>query len=173
MVVTLFGGASSGKSAVAENIAIKFGGKMAYVATMMRGGKETDLKITLHQATRRDKGFETIEKPCNIKINNFANYDTILIECMSNWLANEMFDGGDFHKIFTFVDEIKDIKENIIIVTSNIFGDGADFDKNLVNYMKILGEININLGRVSDIFLEIVAGVPVCLKGEDLYAQYI
>ncbi|MBR3182387.1 MAG: bifunctional adenosylcobinamide kinase/adenosylcobinamide-phosphate guanylyltransferase [Eggerthellaceae bacterium] len=61
MMVLVTGGASSGKSAFAERVALSLPGPHAYVATMRHGDSETEARIARHRAMREGKGFETIE----------------------------------------------------------------------------------------------------------------
>ena len=67
-----------------------------------------------------------------------------------------------------------DIKElagafkNLVIVTNNVFEDGIDYDKTTMEYIRALGMINKGLAEFSDSVTEVVAGIPLALKGERL-----
>ena len=56
MTVFIAGGAKCGKSAIAQELAVKLagGGKLYYVATMIPTGAEDDDRIRRHQAIRDD-----------------------------------------------------------------------------------------------------------------------
>ena len=64
MLVAVTGGSGSGKSAYAEQTAVRLadGGRLLYLATMMRDGAGAQERIRRHRALRRGKGFLTIEK---------------------------------------------------------------------------------------------------------------
>ena len=64
MLVTVTGGSGSGKSAYAEQTAVRLaeGGRLLYLATMMRDGAGAQERIRRHRALRSGKGFLTIEK---------------------------------------------------------------------------------------------------------------
>ena len=69
-----------------------------YIATMKPYGDEGEKRIARHMKLRDGKGFRTIECPVNIasaldEIED-ASSASILVECVSNLLANEMF-GSD------------------------------------------------------------------------------
>lgn len=100
------GGSGSGKSAYAEDVicrhAASCAGDLFYIATMMPFGEETKRKIKRHRRMRADKGFQTIE--CYTGLEQMArqgNKDCpgwenakkpcVLLECMSNLTANEIY----------------------------------------------------------------------------------
>lgn len=171
MIITFFGGASSGKSELAEEISVKLGGKAAYIATATNGG-EMDAKIAKHRSNRADKGFSTIEKPKGLLISATDGFDTVLLECVSNWAANEIFMGGNVDNIYKFITEARKSPINFVFVTNDIFGDGLCYGEETVAYMKTLGEINAELAKASDIFLEVVCGRAIILKGQEKYEKY-
>lgn len=173
MIFCVYGGASSGKSGIAEEIAVKCGGRKVYAAAMENSGEESALKIRLHREQRKTKGFSTLEKSKGISLSDAEHFDTMLLECMGVWAANEMFAGGEIENIFRFIEDIKCSSKNFIIVSDNVFGMGTDYSPETLNYMKTLGEINKALGAASHVFLEAAAGIAFCLKGEDIYARYI
>lgn len=61
MFILVTGGSGSGKSEFAENIAMKLGGKMLYVATMKPYDDECLKRIERHRKMRDGKGFRTVE----------------------------------------------------------------------------------------------------------------
>ena len=93
MLTLVVGGASSGKSAVAESICMDIPGRKAYIAAMMPFGEQAQQRIKRHIKLRESKGMDTIE--CYTDISTIApvaeEYDVLLIEDMTNLVANEMF----------------------------------------------------------------------------------
>ena len=68
MIVFLSGGAKNGKTALAEDIAVKLsgGGRRYYVATMIPYDDEDRKRVELHIEERAGLGFTTLELPRNI-----------------------------------------------------------------------------------------------------------
>jgi adenosylcobinamide kinase/adenosylcobinamide-phosphate guanylyltransferase len=96
MLVLVTGGVASGKSEIAENIAVYVNkGKMAYIATMRAEDEECRRRVLKHRTMRQGKAFETIEIPYNLSARRggFIGYNTALLECLSNLIANEMYLG--------------------------------------------------------------------------------
>ena len=91
------------------------------------------------------------------KIKNARN-STVLIECMSNLVANEMFEpGGNTQSI---IKECMTIRDKC----SNIFSDGCIYDESTREYIRQLAYINRQLAQDADIVEEVVYSVPVRLK---------
>ena len=95
MLTLVTGGAASGKSEYAENISMsRKKGSLIYIATMMPYDDECHKKIARHREMRIEKRFHTIECPYgvdSIKSKDITKDSTILLECISNLLANEMY----------------------------------------------------------------------------------
>ncbi|MEG1449039.1 MAG: bifunctional adenosylcobinamide kinase/adenosylcobinamide-phosphate guanylyltransferase, partial [Oscillospiraceae bacterium] len=95
MIHLVCGGASSGKSEYAENLAMELcceNGEKIYVATMLAYDEESKKRIAIHQYNRKNKGFKTFETPFdikNIQKKITKNY-VIREESLSNLVANEM-----------------------------------------------------------------------------------
>lgn len=100
MLYVITGGSGSGKSEYAEKLATKLKGEhsLHYIATMYPyEDEETRARIARHRAQRSGRGFETIEQPLRIsELKDRTDMENALLECMSNLLANEMYqeDGG-------------------------------------------------------------------------------
>ncbi len=109
MLHIVYGGSASGKSSYAEGLAVSMreGGRLLYIATMYpykwnttEIDSETMQRIKRHRAMRADKGFDTVECYRHVEHIMAKRQDVLLLECMSNLLANEMYlepdsdDGG-------------------------------------------------------------------------------
>ena len=97
MLIFIYGGSGSGKSAFAEQMITKIKkdeNKLYYLATMQIFDAEDEERVKRHRNLRKDKGFITLEYPKDIHkaINEIEDKNAdILLECMSNLLANELF----------------------------------------------------------------------------------
>ena len=94
MLIVVTGVSGSGKSEYAEQICCKLSGdrKKYYIATMQPYGEEGKKRILRHHRLRSGKGFETIEQYMHIgeAAERISNKPVVLLECMSNLLANEL-----------------------------------------------------------------------------------
>ncbi|MCI9079594.1 MAG: bifunctional adenosylcobinamide kinase/adenosylcobinamide-phosphate guanylyltransferase [Lachnospiraceae bacterium] len=172
MMVTVTGGSSSGKSEFAENKLIELcktkekHNKLYYIATMEPYGEEAVKRIKRHRQMREGKGFITIECYNDIDRCRLDSKSNVLLECMSNLAANEMFMDGimDKHvvydKICNGIDRLKDITSNLVIVTNEIFDDGIVYDKSTMEYIELLGMLNQYIANISDSIIEVVYSCP-------------
>lgn len=171
MIVLVTGGSGSGKSAFAEDKVLSFGeARRIYIATMYPFDMESKKRISRHRNMRAGKGFETVECYTNLKELLLPKDSVVLLECMSNLAANEMFqkDGAKestVEEILEGVREIAGYVRHLVIVTNEIFSEAALYEGETETYRKYLGEINRRIGEMADQVYEVVYGIPLCVKG--------
>ena len=171
MLVVVTGGSGSGKSAFAEDRVLSFGdAQRIYIATMHPFDEESHKRIERHQKMRAGKGFETVECYTGLKNVKLPAGCVVLLECMSNLVANEMFREEGFHpevseKITEGVRNLLSQAEHVVIVTNEIFSDGILYEGESEKYKEQLGQINCNLAEMADAVVEVVYGIPVWHKG--------
>ena len=171
MLTLVTGGSGSGKSAFAEDRVLSFGdAQRIYIATMHPFDEESHKRIERHQKMRAGKGFETVECYTGLKNVKPPAGCVVLLECMSNLVANEMFREDGFHpevseKITEGVRNLLSQAEHVVIVTNEIFSDGILYEGESEKYKEQLGQINCNLAEMADAVVEVVYGIPVWHKG--------
>ena len=127
MLVVVTGGSGSGKSAFAEDRVLSFGeSRRIYIATMQAFDEESHRRIRRHRRMRSGKGFETIERYTELDELILPKNCVVLLECMSNLVANEMFREDGFHpevseKITEGVRNLLSQAEHVVIVTNENF----------------------------------------------------
>lgn len=173
MFALITGGSGSGKSEYAENrateLARKTGLPLYYIATMRPFGEEGRKRVERHQRLRLGKGFHTIECYVNLKELKLPKTGVVLLECLSNLTANEMFEpegagGGTPEEVLLGIRKIRSGSRHLIAVTNDIFSDGITYDKTTEQYQRYLGRINQELAGEADEVTEVVCGIPLCLK---------
>lgn len=202
MLHIVYGGSASGKSSYAESFAMSLQGegRLLYIATMYpykwnttEIDPETMQRIERHRAMRADKGVDTVECYRHVEHIVAKRQDVLLLECMSNLLANEMYlepdsdDGGLAEtmsevektgvgmsetlspvskKIVQALVNLSTRVQDVVIVTNDVFSDGGSltYDESTREYVKNLAEINCALARVAETVTEVVCGIPVIVK---------
>lgn len=185
MITLVTGGSGSGKSEYAEELVLGSGRSWRfYVATMQVYGKEGEDKVRRHRHLRSGKGFVTLERPGNVgaplpgMTGCRASDSVILLECVSNLAANEMFGAEDTSGAPLDAGRIaarilKDIRilaaraRDMVIVTNQVGEDGLDYQKETLEYIRLMGILNRELAGMSDNVVEVVWGIPVILKGKN------
>lgn len=171
MFYVVTGGSGSGKSAYAENLVMSLGeGRRIYIATMMSFDEESRKRIARHRKMREGKKFETVECYTGLDGIRLEKGDIVLLECMSNLAANEMYAEGGAGKetaetVMAGINRLlKDVR-HLVVVTNEIFSDGTVYDESTMEYMGYLGEINRQMALLADGVTEVVYGIPVRIKG--------
>ena len=165
------GGSGSGKSAFAEDKILSLGqGKRLYIATMHPYDEESYKRVERHRKMRAGKGFETVECYTGLENLEFPQDAIVLLECMSNLAANEMFEesgaGADtVEAVLRGVRKLKSQVRHLVIVTNEIFSEAASYEGDTVRYQEYLGKINQKLGEMADQVVEVVYGIPIWHKG--------
>jgi len=207
MTILVIGTPDSGKSEKAEGLAqeLSGSGEKIYLATMIPYGVEGEKRIEKHRKLRAGKGFVTVEKNHDIadiidetgfieikrsedksKDKNEGPYRveasdvTVLLECVSNLCANEMFDKADertydktddkidekiglsaeqaVKKIISDILKLRDCVKNLVIV-SNEFVQEDTFDEETITYISAVNAINAGLRQYADKIYDITEGV--------------
>lgn len=172
MITLITGGSGSGKSAYAEQAVLQFGEKKRiYIATMQPFDEESFGRIERHRAMRAEKNFTTIECYTGLKEVRIPKDSCVLLECMSNLVANEMFqkDGAGEDTVSEVLEGMKSLAgqaEELVVVTNEIFSDGMTYDAETERYQKYLGEINQKLAQLAGNVTEVVYGIPLCWKNQ-------
>lgn len=171
MLTFVIGGASCGKSQFAEKVAC---GSTAlnriYVATMQDQSPESKKRIDKHCAARAEKRFVTLEMPLNLSGARILPDSVVLVECITNLVANEMFSPGGagvdtVQAVLRGVGVLRTQAKDIVIVSGNVFEDGIEHDPLTQRYANLLGIINRELAARADAVVEVVCGIPLYLKG--------
>ena len=172
MMIVVTGGSGSGKSAYAEKRVQEFCAMSRfYIATMENRDEESQKRVDRHRAMRADKHFITVECPYDLQNVQLKERGVVLLECMSNLVANELFarDGMSHmeqtvKKILGGVAQLKAQCSHLVIVTNEVFSDGLLYDEWTRNYIKCLGIVNQHLSQMADQVIEVVYTIPVVQK---------
>lgn len=170
MLTIIIGGSGSGKSQYAEELVTKEKEEyLYYIATMEAFDDESKDRIKKHQNMRKDKGFETIECSVGIASISVRKDSIILLECLSNLVANEMFSesGAKENTILAIQNGIENLlkqSKHLVIVTNNIYEDGMEYDSTTEEYKKQLGILNEWLGKKANQVFEVVHGIEIKIK---------
>ena len=171
MMILLTGGSGCGKSTFGEGLVLRFPLPRYYVATMRPYGAESMKKIERHRELRREKQFTTIERQTDVGGIVLPEKGTVLLECLCNLSANEMFDdeGNEcdpFQKIVDGVHSLKTQAENLVVITNDVGSDCEEYSDSTLRYVDLLGRLNMAAAAEADTVCELVCGIPILLKGE-------
>lgn len=169
-LILVIGGAGSGKSEFAENLCrSRKADHYIYLATMQADDTESRKRIARHRRMRAGKSFETVEKSVRLEELVMPEHAGVLLECLSNLAANEMFSAGGRPEntgrvLFDSVMSVGRQADCLVVVTNQVFSDGIQYDTMTQQYQRELGIANRLLAEQAKQVYEVVCGIPICLK---------
>ena len=168
MLTLVIGGSGSGKSVFAESLAASFHGKKIYLAAMEPFDDECRARIRRHREQRKTIGFETIERYTDLEGADIPAESCVLLEDLSNLLANEMFSpkGGGVGQVRRGLVSVEAACGHLIVVTNEVFSGGDRYEGETVQFMKNLAVLNRELAARAQSAVEVVSTIPVELKKE-------
>lgn len=173
-LILVLGGARSGKSAYALQLAESMPGKRLYLATAEALDNEMLQRIKKHKKGRGNN-WQTIEEPIKIAevVKKNRGYDVILLDCLTIWLSNLIthyelrimnLDSQIVKHIASLVSACKKTKADIIVV-SNEVGLGIVPDNPLARkFRDIAGIANQKMAEAADEVYFVVSGMTIRLK---------
>ena len=172
MLILLTGGSACGKSSYGEKIALLGPKPLYYIAAMQPYDDECLKKIARHRELRKDKGFETIERYTGVDTLELPQTGgTALLECVCNLTANEMYIRPDapVDPVETVVAGVVNLRrqtDTLIVITNDVGSDNEIYSEETRCYIRAWGMINARVAAMADRVYELVAGIPLPLKGE-------
>ncbi|MGG4489091.1 bifunctional adenosylcobinamide kinase/adenosylcobinamide-phosphate guanylyltransferase [Metabacillus idriensis] len=173
MITFISGGARSGKSSLAERMALDTakGEKPYYIATAAEDtGEDMAERIALHKRDRGDVWL-TIEEAFFIDqtLKNLPDKTVVLIDCLTVWTSSLMFSenlsSNDIVKRLERTLSIARKKECTLYIVSNDVNEGFPIqDKYVANYISCLEDLHKLTVREADTVLEVICGIPVAWK---------
>lgn len=172
MLYMIFGGSGSGKSEYAEDLAVKLcPGEKIYLATLQDIDEEMEKRIEDHKTMRKGKHFTTVEQGLALETLDVSGQKLVLLECMTNLLANEMYSPkaqkeepvSDY--IMRGIRHIKGQVEDLIVIAQDSFSE-VPMDPEMRRYVRESGRVNQKLAKEADVVIEVKFGLPLMLKGE-------
>ncbi len=166
-VALVLGGARSGKSRFAEELALGGGLAPVYVATATAEDEEMRVRVALHRS-RRDVSWRTVEAPLDLAgaiEAEAAPHVTLLIDCLTLWLSNVMLAGRDVEAETEQLLAVLSKATGPTILVSNEVGLGVVPDNALARaFRDAQGRLNQSVAALADRVTFLAAGLPLDLK---------
>jgi adenosylcobinamide kinase/adenosylcobinamide-phosphate guanylyltransferase len=183
-LILVLGGARSGKSAYAQDLAGKLaagsGGDVLYVATAQAGDEEMMARIAAHRLSR-PANWETLETPRQVGaaiLNLASTARVVLVDCLTLLASNAVLSLPEPVTVESAEAVVVEEAEGLLaayqagtadwIVVSNEVGLGLVPPYPLGrSYRDALGRANQRLATVAGEVVFMVAGLPLHLKGNN------
>ncbi|MCP5363772.1 MAG: bifunctional adenosylcobinamide kinase/adenosylcobinamide-phosphate guanylyltransferase [Hyphomicrobiales bacterium] len=168
-VTLVLGGARSGKSTYAEQLAMT-AETATYIATAEPGDAEMVERIRLHQQ-RRGPRWTTVEEPLNL-LSALSKQDDpsrpIVVDCLTLWLSNLMLSGRDVEAETANLAALLGDLAGPVILVANEVGLGIVPETPLGRrYRDHAGCLNRTIAEIADRVVFMIAGLPLIVKEQN------
>lgn len=170
-VTLVLGGARSGKSRYAQELASRFK-RVVYIATAKGSDAEMRARIARHRR-ERPSTWKTVEVDTDLDRvlrEHGSAADLLLVDCLTIYMANIMGRRRDpapqvRSHIESLCAELRDAKASVVLVSNEVGCGVVPPYKSGRDYRDLLGEMNQRIAGAADTVILMVAGVPLALKG--------
>ncbi len=175
--IFVVGGAKSGKSVFAQEMASSLSPRLTYIATAEAGDKEMKQRIARHRASRGKK-WETIEEPLDVAgaLSSVEGNRCVVIDCLtlliSNWLTSAkprrlvLCEDEIRKKLLKLIRQIKTTRSTVIVVSNEVGAGIIPSNKLARHFCNIQGEANQLFSKEADEVFLLTAGIPIKIKGK-------
>jgi adenosylcobinamide kinase/adenosylcobinamide-phosphate guanylyltransferase len=170
-IIFVTGGARSGKSHFAQELAEQFPGQKVFLATAQALDEEMKARIERHKKFR-SKAWVTLEEPIRIIEaiqKQGEGIDLILLDCLTLWISNLLMADWSEERILTEGDCLLEISGKVsasLIFVSNEVGLGIVPDNPMARLFRDLsGLLNQKTARKADEVYFLFSGLPQRIKG--------
>jgi len=172
-VSLILGGARSGKSGRAESLALSLCDSPVYIATapVIEGDDEWLARIEHHRNSRSDCWRLVEEELALVRVlqQHAGTKQTVLVDCLTLWLSNLIFAGKDVDaEISALCECLPALAGNVILVANEVGMGLVPETAEGRAFRDAQGRLNQAVAEVADRVEFIAAGLPLCLKGDDI-----
>jgi adenosylcobinamide kinase/adenosylcobinamide-phosphate guanylyltransferase len=169
VLILVTGGARSGKSRFALERLRQLApeGPWTYLATAEGLDDEMRGRIRRHQA-ERGPGWHTVEAPRDPARIFSTNVRALLLDCLTLWLSNRMFDGGSDEQILAEAEALAELARKApgpVVMVTNEVGAGIVPDNQLSRrFRDLAGWVNQRVAAAADEVVLVACGLPLRIK---------
>jgi adenosylcobinamide kinase/adenosylcobinamide-phosphate guanylyltransferase len=166
----ILGGARSGKSALAERLALASTRPVVYIATAQARDGEMAERIA-HHRTRRPADWLCVEEPLALAevLRQHARADRcVLVDCLTLWLSNLLgdADASRFERErAALLDTLPQLPGEILLVSNEIGMGVVPLGELSRRFVDEAGRLHQALAALCDRVIFVAAGLPLTLKG--------
>ncbi|MEK5067260.1 bifunctional adenosylcobinamide kinase/adenosylcobinamide-phosphate guanylyltransferase [Sporosarcina sp. FSL K6-1508] len=181
------GGVRSGKSSYAEKLLVdevrENGGRLVYIASGVATDSEMQVRIERHKSDRSTDSWTTLEQPVKLEeaLSFIQQGDYILWDCLTTWLANELYMGWESGKpcieqpgcmelketqLYTTIDALVSLAAHLVIVSNEVLDELPSEYAETEIYSKWIGRIHQVLVKKASTAIEMDYGIPIVWKNE-------
>jgi adenosylcobinamide kinase/adenosylcobinamide-phosphate guanylyltransferase len=171
-LILITGGARSGKSSYAQNLAEALPGPRAFVATCPVTDAEMALRIDKHRQARSGQNWRTWEEPVDLPVALAQTTDcpTVLVDCLTLWINNLMYQEQTNSeeevqlRCQSLINAVRRHPGTIIFVSGEVGLGIVPENREARLFRDLLGRCNQLLAASADQVTLVACGLPLHLK---------
>lgn len=169
----ILGGVRSGKSRLAERLALESGLPVTYIATATGDDAEMRARITAHRARRPDH-WQVIEEPLQLAAvltQQVHEERCLLVDCLTLWLTNWLMHPQAVRldaERAAFLQALSQATGRLILVSNETNMGIIPLGELSRRYCDEAGQLHQAVAQRCDQVILTAAGLPLVLKGEPL-----
>lgn len=169
MLQLILGGARSGKSRWAEQLAIDSDQQVVYLATATAGDDEMAERID-HHRRQRPSHWQLREEPLHLAEtlrSTCAENTTVLVDCLTLWLTNALFHADESlwpREREVLLATLPTLPGQILLVSNEIGQGVVPMGAANRRFVDELGWLHQDVARLADKAWFVIAGLPQLLK---------
>ena len=167
-LILVGGGARSGKSRHALELARACGPRLAFIATAAPADEEMTARIALHRQ-QRGPGFTVFEEPCAVASrieSEGGRFDALVVDCLTIWLSNLMLSGHAAidQECRRMIEAARSAAARVVLVTNEV-GCGIVPENALAReFRDHAGKLNQQAAEAAAEVYWMVFGIPLKVK---------
>lgn len=163
----ILGGARSGKSAYAEQLAKTQAKPVVYIATAQADDAEMQSRIAHHQ-TQRPQEWRTLEVADDLggALNSLDAEHCVIIDCLTLWMMTcfAQHPQVNHQAIERFIESLMQFKGDLLLVSNEISMGVVPMGALSRDYVDSLGRLHQQVAARADQVTLMVAGLPMTVK---------
>lgn len=169
----ILGGARSGKSRLAEQIAQQLAQPVVYMATAQALDGEMQARIQHHQQ-QRPEDWGLCEEPIYLAeqlVKLDRSNQTILVDCLTLWMSNLLMHTDpdlQVQECQKLLDVVGSLQSELILVSNETGLGVVPMGQISRRFVDETGRLHQQLGQIAQKVVFCVAGFPMILKGEQV-----
>ena len=171
-IIFILGGARSGKSTYAIELAKRLDKKVAFIATCMPLDGEMKKRIQLHKKKRPPhwQTFEETKDIASLTKKLDSRFNVVIIDCLTLFISNLLSEGLSDRAIEVRINKMLKallFARHTSIIISNEVGLGIVPNNPLARrFRDLAGKINQMIAQKADEVFFMISGMPLKMKGE-------
>ena len=175
-IILVTGGSRSGKSGYAQKLAEAIPGVRAYIATCPVIDPEMARRVEKHRESREASDWETVEETLDLAgaIRRARTYKVLLIDCLTLWINNLLYEAGDRGEVFTeeatavrcreVIDACEAFPGTVLFVTNELGLGIVPDNETARRFRDCAGRCNQIMAEAAGTVTLVVSGIPLPLK---------